>query len=119
ADGEVVWVQDEALLIRDEEGNPYFWQGVRFDVTARKVAEEQLREAEQRYRAIVEHVPAVIYVDLPEESQKTVYVSPQVEQLTGITQEEWISDPECWITAVHPEDREATQASFLAALRAG
>jgi len=118
ADGEVVWVQDEALLIRDDEGKPFFWQGVRFDVTARKVAEEQLREAEQRYRAIVEHVPAIIYVDLPEESQKSVYVSPQVEQLTGITQEEWTSEPDHRIGAVHPEDREATRASFLTALRA-
>lgn len=37
-DGGVVWVQDEALLVRDEAGRPLSWQGVMLDVTERKRA---------------------------------------------------------------------------------
>jgi serine phosphatase RsbU (regulator of sigma subunit) len=43
-DGRVVWVRDEATLVRDEEGHPLYWLGVQYDVT------EQKREAQQRER---------------------------------------------------------------------
>jgi PAS domain S-box-containing protein len=42
--GRVVWVRDEATLVRDEEGQPLYWLGVQYDIT------EQKREAQQRER---------------------------------------------------------------------
>ena len=42
-DGRVVWVRGEAKLVRDEAGRPLFLQGVAFDITAIKQAEEELR----------------------------------------------------------------------------
>ncbi|HEV8419755.1 MAG TPA: PAS domain S-box protein [Actinomycetota bacterium] len=47
-DGRVVWVHDESVLLRDEADRPLFWQGVMFDITERKQAEEQLEQAWQR-----------------------------------------------------------------------
>ncbi len=44
-DGRVVWVRDEAEVIRDEQGEPRFWSGVMFDITALKGAEEDLARA--------------------------------------------------------------------------
>ena len=48
-DGRVVWVHDQAVLIRDEEGTPKFWQGVWVDLSAqeRAVELEQALEAER------------------------------------------------------------------------
>jgi serine phosphatase RsbU (regulator of sigma subunit) len=43
-DGRVVWVRDEATLVRDEKGQPLYWLGVQYDVT------EQKREAQERER---------------------------------------------------------------------
>jgi diguanylate cyclase (GGDEF)-like protein/PAS domain S-box-containing protein len=42
-DGRTVWVRDEAVLVRDEQGGPLYWQGVMTDVTERKLLEERLR----------------------------------------------------------------------------
>jgi PAS domain S-box-containing protein/diguanylate cyclase (GGDEF)-like protein len=41
-DGSVVWVREEAVLVRDEAGEPLYWQGVFYDLTERKALEERL-----------------------------------------------------------------------------
>jgi PAS domain S-box-containing protein len=46
-DGRVVWVHDEAALVRDEEGAPQYWQGFMVDITDRKHAEDELRAAKE------------------------------------------------------------------------
>ncbi|MGE5226995.1 MAG: PAS domain-containing protein [Planctomycetaceae bacterium] len=118
-DGHPVWLRDEAVLVRDPEGRPLYWQGVRFDISAEKAAEEQLREAEERYRGIVEHVPAAIYLDRADRSMRSVYVSPQIEPITGITPDEWLADPEIWLKRMVPEDRDRVLGGYLAAAEAG
>ncbi len=42
ADGRVVWVRDESVLVRGEDGHALYWQGVYLDITARKELEKQL-----------------------------------------------------------------------------
>lgn len=60
-DGGVVWVQDEAVLVRDEAGRPLSWQGFMLDVTERKRTEEELRRSEARNRSILEAIPDLIF----------------------------------------------------------
>ena len=59
-----------------------------------------------RYRALVEQVPAIIYTDSAETIFQTLYISPQLETITGYTPEEWINDIDLWDQIIHPEDRE-------------
>jgi PAS domain S-box-containing protein len=106
-------------VVTDDEGVPRFSQGVMVDVTEERLAEEQLREAEQRFRAIVEHIPAVVYVDAIEWPAETVYVGPQIEQMLGITPEEWRVDVDSWENAIHPDDRKDTVERYLTFLRTG
>ena len=104
-DGRVVWFRDEATLVRDQLGEPAFWQGVMMDITARREAEAGLAEAEARYRALVEQLPAIAYID-PVDRHGTVYISPQTEPILGYTPDEWYADPDLWRRIVHPQDRE-------------
>ncbi|MEW6086476.1 MAG: PAS domain S-box protein [Chloroflexota bacterium] len=72
----------------------------------RKMAEEALREAEAKYRTVVEHISAITYTALMDEAKTLLYVSPQIETLLGYTPEEYLSDPEAWRNTIHPQDRE-------------
>jgi PAS domain S-box-containing protein len=49
-DGRVIWVRDEATLVRDEAGRPLFWQGVMFDITEHKHYEEKLASLVEELR---------------------------------------------------------------------
>ena len=109
-DGRIVWFRDEAVLQRSEEGEPAYWQGVMMDITARKEAEAGLAEAEARYRALVEQLPAIAYID-PVDRNGTVYISPQTETILGYAPEAWYADPGLWRSIVHPEDRERLDAA--------
>src|ERR671921_1278031 len=54
SDGRVVWVRDEATLIKDEEGNSLYWLGGQYDITEQKRTEEEFRKSEERFRATFE-----------------------------------------------------------------
>jgi PAS domain S-box-containing protein len=82
----------------------------------RRGTESQLREAEKRYRELVEKVPAVLYSAEPGPAGRWFYVSPRIEELTGFTYNEWVDDPNLWFSRVHPEDREVFIAGELEAL---
>ncbi len=123
-DGDTKWIFDNAIQIKDEKGEPRYWQGIFVDLStqkeleeARRESEEQLRDAEQRYRAIVEHVPAAIYVDVPDGSMATSYVSPQIEQIMGCTPQEFMADPNLWLERMPDEQqRSDIRESYLRAI---
>jgi diguanylate cyclase (GGDEF)-like protein/PAS domain S-box-containing protein len=76
------------------------------ELQAGREAVRQLFEVEARYRGLVEQVPAVVYED---QGDVTIYCSPQIRDILGVTPEAYIADPEMWIRMVHPEDRERVQ----------
>jgi PAS domain S-box-containing protein len=112
-DGRVVWVHDETYPILDEQGRERLWLGVMFDVTERKLQEVALRDTATKYRTLIEQIPAITYIDpLEPEPIASLYVSPQIEAMAGVSPEEAAEDPEWWVKAVHPDDRsEAVEAS--------
>jgi sigma-B regulation protein RsbU (phosphoserine phosphatase) len=52
--GEVRWVEDQTSVVRDGKGRKVFNQGIMVDVTPRRLAEEELRKSEEKFRRIVE-----------------------------------------------------------------
>ena len=120
-DGRYLWVHDEATFVSDIGGG--WWQGFIIDITERKEAEEQLREAEEKFRLIVEQGPAVIYqqeFDVEDPSvSRTTYISPQQADMFGYTSEEVLADPTLWSRTVHPDDRDRVLAADVESNRDG
>jgi diguanylate cyclase (GGDEF)-like protein/PAS domain S-box-containing protein len=74
------------------------------DLSALQAGRDAQFEAEAKYRALVEHIPAVVYLDPVDENDDSIYVSPQIRDLIGIEPAEWLDDPYSWRRHVHPED---------------
>jgi diguanylate cyclase (GGDEF)-like protein/PAS domain S-box-containing protein len=89
--------------LHDETGNLVGVISVLRDVTESKKAEERFRESEERYRTLVEQVPAVIYINPSEGSHLTLYISPQIEAMLGYTPKEWTAT-DLWAESIHPDD---------------
>lgn len=47
-DGREIWIRDEALLVRDQAGQPLYLQSVKMDISERKRAEDDAQTLEQK-----------------------------------------------------------------------
>ncbi len=54
-DGSKIWISVNARAVRDERGRVVYYEGTVQDINERKLAQEELRESEGRYRDLVEN----------------------------------------------------------------
>jgi PAS domain S-box-containing protein len=110
-DGRTVWFRDEAVLVRDEDDRPVFWQGIMYDVTRQRESEALARETETRYRTLVEQLPAIVYSEsVTEGTHDLTYINSRVEEILGATPAQWLADPVgSWLGRIHPDDRDAVE----------
>ena len=99
-------------------GGPLVVASIR-DVTARRQADAHLRKVEARYRTLIEKIPAVTFMAAMDEEANELYVSPQIEQLLGFTQREWLDDPILWYTQLHPDDQSRWHEDFARTVASG
>ncbi len=101
--GGIYWVRDRGCLIRDDDGEVHWREGVILDITDRKQAEEALRVSEERFRNLFDNANDVIYVhDL-----KGNYISANnaVERIFGYTMDEVVKLNAADITVPEHLDR--------------
>ncbi len=76
--------------------------GIARDVTDRKRIELAIRESEERYRRLVESLPAIVY--RYSAFKGASYWSPKVEEILGYSQLVLPEKPYLWHDAIHPDD---------------
>jgi PAS domain S-box-containing protein len=69
------------------------------------VPEGQLPNLEAKYQALLEQLPAVVFMAYLDRGIGEAYVSPQIEATLGFTQSEWLEDPVMWYQHIHPDDK--------------
>lgn len=100
-DGHWVWIHDRGQVKTwTDDGKPQMMFGTHADITERKLMEEKLRESEHRYRQLVETANEAILVA---QGDKFKFVNPIACELTGYTEEEFLSTP--FIEFIYPADR--------------
>jgi len=81
--------------------------------------EHDLREAQAKYRVLVEHLPAIVYTCEIGTEGNWLDVSPKMEEILGWTPEEWMAHEGPWKASVHPDDIDRATDETLAAAADG
>jgi PAS domain S-box-containing protein len=68
---------------------------------------DKLRAGEERYKALVEELPAGVYMSTLERIGQFIYLSPHAERIFGRKLADFDADPSLFLTLLHPEDKEA------------
>ncbi len=72
----------------------------------RQPTEAPSSNIEARYRALLEQIPAVVFMVYLDRGISEAYVSPQIEAALGYSREEWLEDPVRWYQHIHPDDKD-------------
>ena len=107
-DGSWGWVQSRAVPLLDDAGEVREWFGAAGDVTARREAEEALREQKERFRLLVMGMPQLVW--RAADGGAWTWSSPQWQAYTGQSEAESLALG--WLDAVHPEDRPAAMRAW-------
>jgi PAS domain S-box-containing protein len=106
-DGHIVYVEINGGVIR-YEGKPSDLAMIR-DVTERKLAEEALKESEEKFRNLAEKSPNMIFIN---KRGKIVYANEKCEEVMGYTRKEFYSPDFNFLSVIAPESRALVKSSF-------
>ncbi|MDI1451648.1 PAS domain-containing protein [Polyangium sp. 6x1] len=112
-DGRWIWVWDHARLVHDENGTPVRLIGCVISIDARKRAEQALCESEERFRAMADTVPEILFTVLP--GGRGEYVNQRMHEYTGMRPG---SDEVVWMDWIHPDDLPAVRAHWTEVMTA-
>ena len=110
-DGSTAWLASKGRVLRGASGSAERMIGVNINITERKQVEESLRESEARFRNMADNAPVMVW--MTEADGACAYLSKSWYEFTGQTPETGLGFG--WVSALHPDDRELSEKTFLAA----
>jgi PAS domain S-box-containing protein len=114
-DGTLHWVASRGRAYYDSSGRPVRISGASLDITARKQAEEALRESEERFRVLANTIPELVWTCTPD--GRCDYLNERWVEYTGIPMADQLGD--AWLERVHPDDRQPTMAAWRRSVESG
>jgi PAS domain S-box-containing protein len=112
ADGEYVWVLDEAVLSHGGR------TGFVLDITRHVTAVEELRVSEERFRTLLLNIPGAMYRCAAKSNWDMEFISDNIETISGYPASDFIgSCVRTFASVIHPDDRQAVELGVEEGLR--
>lgn len=108
--GSTKWLRGALTPIYGDDGRLLFCDGVGIDITERREVEKARRDAEARYRELVDSLDAVIFRSDPRNVLVALY--GHVREQTGYTVAEMMSNEQLWMQIIHPDDLERVREFY-------
>ncbi|RYD79532.1 MAG: PAS domain S-box protein, partial [Sphingobacteriales bacterium] len=96
-------------VLKDRNGNVTGIMSLVQDVTIKTQFERELKEAEEKFRNLVEQSMVGVYIM---QDKKCAYANPRLEEITGYSCEE-LMGMNSILEIIHEDDREKVMRSFL------
>ncbi|MCF2148257.1 PAS domain-containing protein [Desmonostoc muscorum LEGE 12446] len=116
-DGTYKWVLNRGQAVWDENGDVVRMTSCHTDITERKLAEEQLRQSEERFQ-IVGRASNDILWDWDLQTDE-VWWNQAVQTLLGYSIEQIRFDVNWWYEQIHPDDRQRIGSETVALINSG
>ena len=115
-DGSVVWVESRGQAVAEPDGAaPYLLRGMSLDVTARKLAQQDLVASEQRYRVLTDLNPQAIWAG--DSAGNITYANQGFLAYLGMAQEDLGGAG--WLQGFAPSDRERVVREWMHSVATG
>jgi PAS domain S-box-containing protein len=95
-----------ARAFADSAANPAHVLEPSRDHREESPADTRAPNLEAKYRALLEQIPAVVFMAYLDRGISEAYVSPQIEAALGYSRAEWLEDPVRWYQHIHPDDKQ-------------
>ncbi|OKH25575.1 hypothetical protein NIES593_04360 [Hydrococcus rivularis NIES-593] len=124
-DGRFVVLETSGVPIFDADGRFRGYRGIDRDITQRKQIETERLQAEQLLRESREHLNNILNSlqdlvwSISLESYQYIYINSAAESIYGRTISEFLENPNLWLEAVHPEDRQQVETASRLVIEQG
>src|ERR1700722_9395156 len=115
ADGEYRWHHTMGEALRDPDGKIIQWYGLSMDIDEQKRAEETVRKSERELRTLIDVMPAIVGISLPDGTVD--FLSQSWLDYFGQSREEAMGGG--WTGVIHPDAADRVVANRQAGLASG
>jgi len=116
--GELIPLEITGTALK-KEGKIIGTMGLAKDIREMKKAEEAIKESEEKYRTIVENIPDVVYSCLPDEISTTLFITSNVERISGYKPDDFYKNPSLLWSLVHPQDLDKVSERYKKSIKTG
>ena len=105
--GKIYWENATITPVKNNDGKIIRYIAIKENITSRKLAEDALKQSEEKYRSLIANIPGIIYRCAYDKDWTMNYISNAIEDLTGYKSEDYINNSiRSFASIIHPDDRE-------------
>ena len=98
-------VELSVVPVRSPTGKGIGFMALGRDISERQYLRKKLENTHKELETLMNSTSAILYVASTEDNHPVIYITQNVEEITGFKPDEFLSDPDFWHEHIHSDDR--------------